>query len=91
VCDWELQSGQSKFSLIIRIFLEHAFKEALPYFEKAHRLDPLFSESYRGEGYACFMAHKYDEAIIQYRKALELEPDAITESCRRVSSMSINR
>ena len=24
------------------------------------------------------MAHKYDEAIIQYSKALELEPDAIT-------------
>jgi eukaryotic-like serine/threonine-protein kinase len=53
-------------------------EEALPYFEKAHRLDPLFGESYRGEGYACFMSHKYDEAIIQYQKALELEPDAIT-------------
>jgi eukaryotic-like serine/threonine-protein kinase len=53
-------------------------EEALPYFEKAHRLDPLFGGSYRGEGYACFMAHQYDEAIVQYRKALELEPDAIT-------------
>ena len=52
--------------------------DALPYFEQAHRLDPLFSESYRGEGYSCFMAHKYDDAIAQYRKALELEPDAIT-------------
>ncbi|MGE5733773.1 MAG: protein kinase domain-containing protein [Acidobacteriota bacterium] len=53
-------------------------EEALPYFEKAHRLDPLFNESYRAEGYACFMAHKYDQAVLQYRKALELEPDAIT-------------
>jgi serine/threonine-protein kinase len=52
--------------------------DAIPYFEKAHRLDPLFGQSYRGEGYSCFMAHKYDEAIVQYRKALELEPDAIT-------------
>jgi TolB-like protein/DNA-binding winged helix-turn-helix (wHTH) protein/Tfp pilus assembly protein PilF len=52
--------------------------DAMPYFEKAHRLDPLFGQSYRGEGYSCFMAHKYDEAIVQYRKALELEPDAIT-------------
>ena len=52
--------------------------DAVPYFEKAHKLDPLFGQSYRGEGYSCFMAHKYDEAIIQYRKALELEPDAIT-------------
>ena len=53
-------------------------EEAFPYFEKAHRLDPLFTESYRGEGYACFMAHKYDEAVVQYRKAFELERDAIT-------------
>jgi serine/threonine-protein kinase len=52
--------------------------DAAPYFEEAHRRDPLFSESYRGEGYSCFMAHKYDDAIVQYRKALELEPDAIT-------------
>jgi TolB-like protein/DNA-binding winged helix-turn-helix (wHTH) protein/Flp pilus assembly protein TadD len=52
--------------------------DAVPYFEKAHKLDPLFGQSYRGEGYSCFMARKYDEAIVQYRKALELEPDAIT-------------
>ena len=52
--------------------------DAAPYFEKAHKLDPLFGQSYRGEAYSCFMAHKYDEAIVQYRKALELEPDAIT-------------
>jgi serine/threonine protein kinase/tetratricopeptide (TPR) repeat protein len=52
--------------------------DALSYFEEAHGLDPVFGESYRGEGYACFMAHKYDDAIVQYRKALELEPDAIT-------------
>ena len=52
--------------------------ESMPYFDKAHKLDPLFGQSYRGEGYSCFMAHKYDEAIVQYRKALELEPDAIT-------------
>jgi serine/threonine protein kinase/tetratricopeptide (TPR) repeat protein len=52
--------------------------DAMPYFEKAHRLDPLFGQSYKGEAYSCFMAHKYDDAIVQYRKALELEPDAIT-------------
>src|ERR1700730_16828612 len=52
--------------------------DALPYFEMAHQLDPLFEQSYLGEGYSCFMAHKYDEAIIQYRKALDIEPDAIT-------------
>ena len=52
--------------------------EALPYFEKARRLDPLDPWTYRAEGYSYFMAHKYDEAIEQYRKGLEMEPDQIT-------------
>ncbi len=52
--------------------------EALPYFEKARRLDPLDPMTYRVEGYSYFMAHKYDEAVEQYRKCLELEPDQIT-------------
>jgi eukaryotic-like serine/threonine-protein kinase len=52
--------------------------EAIPYFEKAHGLDPLLGDSYATRGYSLFMAHKYEDAIGQYRKALELEPDAIT-------------
>jgi serine/threonine protein kinase/tetratricopeptide (TPR) repeat protein len=52
--------------------------EALPYFEKARRLDPLHSWTYLGEGYSDFMAHKYDEAIEQYQKGLEIEPDPMT-------------
>jgi eukaryotic-like serine/threonine-protein kinase len=52
--------------------------EALPYFQKARRLDPLDPWTYRGEGYSYFMAHEYDEAVVQYRKGLELEPDQIT-------------
>jgi tetratricopeptide (TPR) repeat protein len=49
--------------------------EALPYFEKARRLDPLYERNYVAEGYSYFMAHKYDEAIEQYRKSFEIEPD----------------
>jgi eukaryotic-like serine/threonine-protein kinase len=52
--------------------------EAPPYFEKARRLDPLDPLTYRAGGYSYFMAHKYDEAIEQYRKGLEMEPDQIT-------------
>jgi adenylate cyclase len=52
--------------------------EAIPYFEKARTLDPLDPLTYRAEGYSYFMAHKYDEAIEQYRRGLELEPDQIT-------------
>ncbi len=49
--------------------------EAPLYFEKARRLDPLYERNYLAEGYLYFMAHKYDEAIEQYRKGLEIEPD----------------
>jgi serine/threonine-protein kinase len=52
--------------------------EALPYFEKARKLDPLYQRNYLAEGYSYFMAHKYDEAIQQYRKGFELEPDPMT-------------
>ncbi|HVN77844.1 MAG TPA: protein kinase [Terriglobia bacterium] len=52
--------------------------EALACFEKAHRLDPIDSWTYRGEGYSDFMAHKYDEAIEQYEKSLEIEPAPMT-------------
>jgi eukaryotic-like serine/threonine-protein kinase len=50
-------------------------REALPYFEQARRLDPLFERNYMAQGYSYFMAHKYDEAVEQYRKSLEIEPD----------------
>jgi tetratricopeptide (TPR) repeat protein len=52
--------------------------EALPYFEKPRRLDPLHSWTYRGEGYSDFMARRYDESVGQYRKGLEIEPDPMT-------------
>ncbi len=52
--------------------------EALPYFQKARRLDPLYERNYLAEGYTYFMAHKYDEAIEQYRKGFEIEPDPMT-------------
>jgi tetratricopeptide (TPR) repeat protein len=37
-------------------------------------LDPLYERNYFAEGYTDFMAHK-DEAIEQYRKGFEMEPD----------------
>jgi serine/threonine protein kinase len=53
------------------------YPEALPYFQEARRLDPLGSWNYLGEGYADLMSRRYDEAIEQYRKGLEIEPDSI--------------
>lgn len=51
--------------------------EAAPYFKKAQKLDPLYERNYVSEGYSFFMAHKYDEAIQQYQRGLEMEPDPI--------------
>jgi TolB-like protein/Tfp pilus assembly protein PilF len=52
--------------------------QAIPYFEKARRLDPLYERNYMSEGYSDFMAHQYDEAIEQYRKGLDIQPDPMT-------------
>ncbi len=54
------------------------YPEALSYFQKARTLDPLYERNYMAEGYSDFMAHKYDEAIEQYRKGFEIEPDPMT-------------
>src|SRR5260370_2512136 len=51
------------------------YSEARTYLEKARELDPLYERNYIAEGYTDFMAHKYDQAIEQYRKGLEVEPD----------------
>ena len=91
--DWDWAGGEAElkramelnpgYSLTYRVYggyltIIGRHPEALPYFEKARRLDPLDPVTYRGEGYSYFMAHKYDEAIEQYRKGLEIEPDQIT-------------
>ncbi|MCG9132795.1 tetratricopeptide repeat protein [Candidatus Poribacteria bacterium] len=51
-----------------------AFDEAMPYFEKAIRLDPENATTYRimGDGYA--LASEFRQAITHYQKALELAP-----------------
>ncbi len=88
--DWDWTGGEIElkrameldpgYSLAYRIYGEYLTMvgrqaEALPYFEKARRLDPLYERSYLAEGYSYFMAHKYDEAIEQNRKGFEIEPD----------------
>jgi serine/threonine-protein kinase len=76
----ELNPG---YSLAYRIYggyltMVGRHPEALPYFEKARRLDPLYERNYLAEGYSYFMARKYDESIEQYRKGFEIEPDPMT-------------
>jgi serine/threonine-protein kinase len=91
--DWDWTGAESElkramelnpgYALAYRIYGEYLTiigrdPEALPYFEEARRLDPLYERDYMAEGYSYFMAHKYDEAVEQYRKSLEIEPDPLT-------------
>jgi TolB-like protein/Tfp pilus assembly protein PilF len=91
--DWDWTGGESElkramelnpgYPLTYRIYggyltMIGRHPEALPYFEQARRLDPLYERNYLAEGYSYFMAHKYDEAIEQFRKNLEIEPDPMT-------------
>ena len=90
--DWDWAGAETELkramelkpdSLAYRLYGEYLtmvgrHPEALPYFEKARRLDPLYQRNYLAEGYSYFMAHKYDQAIEQYRKGFEIEPDPMT-------------
>ena len=90
--DWDWAGAETELkramelnpdSLAYRLYGEYLtilgrHPEALPYFEKARKLDPLYQRNYLAEGYSYFMAHKYDQAIEQYRKGFEIEPDPMT-------------
>jgi adenylate cyclase len=52
------------------------FSEAVQYFEQAIRLDPFPPSSlFRNLGVAYRGIGRYEDAIVQYKKALKLEPD----------------
>lgn len=53
----------------------NAFDEAEAYFEKAVHLDPLNAVSYRLMGDGCTHISRFSEAIVYYRKGLEIAPD----------------
>jgi len=57
----------------------HRFAEARDAIERALVLDPLNPRVHRGAGVIAFNARDYDRAIVQYRRALELNP-AITNA-----------
>ena len=54
---------------------QNAFGEAREYFEKAIHLDPLNATTYRLMGDGCTHISRFSEAIVYYRKGLEIAPD----------------
>jgi adenylate cyclase len=63
-------------SLGLALLFACRFSEAVPYLEQAIRFDPYPSSSaLRNLGNAYRMSGRYEEAIMQYKKALKLEPD----------------
>lgn len=71
----ELNSNSSgvhwgySYLLAITGRLEEAVVEAL----KAHELDPVSLESERQLGWIFFLARRYDESIVRFRRALEMD------------------
>jgi len=43
----------------------------------AQELEPMSSVIHTGAGYGLFLAKRYDEAVVQCEKALEIDPDSI--------------
>lgn len=46
------------------------------YYKEAIKIDPNLIEAYRNLGHAYFNQEKYDDAIIQYEKVIDANPDA---------------
>ena len=44
---------------------------------KAQELEPMSSVIHTGAGYGLFLAKRYDDAVVQCQKALEIDPDSI--------------
>src|SRR5262249_8894762 len=51
------------------------FKEGMEQAQRAQELDPLSPEIVAQVGNGYFWTHRYDEAIVQYQKALDLNPN----------------
>ena len=54
------------------------FKQALEYLERAKRVAPKNADVYKLAGWACSGMNRPDQAVAEWKKALELRPDADT-------------
>jgi TolB-like protein/Tfp pilus assembly protein PilF len=55
---------------------QESLKKCIELYKKAIALDNSFAMGYAGLGYSLMMARKYDEAIAQAERGLELEPNS---------------
>ncbi len=55
---------------------QESLKKCIELYKKAIALDDSFAMGYAGLGYSLMMARKYDEAIVQAERGLELEPNS---------------
>ena len=53
---------------------DQQFERATQLYEQAIRLDPRSAQAYSNLGLALYMSNKYPQAIIEFLKALELDP-----------------
>jgi tetratricopeptide (TPR) repeat protein len=70
-----LQSAENLFSKGMEIFTrEGDYKRALPYFERAIKLDRRFAEAWYYSGNCLAQLHEYQSAIKAYMEAIKVKP-----------------
>ena len=65
---------QAENSLGAALYDEGRMGDALPHFEKAQDINPLYAEAQNNLGGALLVTGKTDDAILHFRKALEINP-----------------
>jgi protein O-mannosyl-transferase len=67
--------GLIYYNLGVELACKEAFDQAIPYYEKALRLDPGKDDAHRGLGYALLRTQRIPEAVREYAEAVRLKPD----------------
>lgn len=66
--------ARAEYNKGIDLVRDEKYKEALPYFEKAVSIDPLFAFAWDNVGVCHRRMGNYEQAVIAYKKSLAIDP-----------------
>ena len=72
----ELDSAEEYFELGKEFDKEQDYYDAIAAYSEAIELDPDFAQAYRNRGFSYYRLRKGEEAIKDYERFIELEPDS---------------